>query len=163
MPGIIRKGDEAGSLEVIGRGKPLFYINGRQVRDLNELKQLSSEEIKSVEVIQNPGVRYDASVSAVVRIRTTRLKGEGWGISLTENLHQGKKTSNLTTLKLNYRRQSLDVYAGGSFTAQGSLLEHQPRPDYSHARYLMVFAYGAAFRVENAASIVQYRLQLRLG
>ena len=120
VPGIIRKGDEAGSLEVIGRGKPLFYINGRQVRDLNELKQLSSEEIKSVEVIQNPGVRYDASVSAVVRIRTTRLKGEGWGISLTENLHQGKKTSNLTTLKLNYRRQSLDVYAGGSFTAQGS-------------------------------------------
>lgn len=120
VPGMVRKGDEAGSLEVIGRGKPLFYINGRQVRDLNELKQLSSEEIKSVEVIQNPGPRYDASVSAVVRIRTTRRKGEGWGVSLSNDLHQGKKTRNLTSLKLNYHRQSLDVYAGGSFSTQGS-------------------------------------------
>ena len=35
VPGIIKKGED---LEVIGRGKPVFYINGRKVYDNDELK-----------------------------------------------------------------------------------------------------------------------------
>ncbi len=118
VPGIIRKNDEDGTLEVIGRGAPLIYINGRQLRDLSELKQLRSEEIKSVEVIHTPGARYDASVSAVVRIRTVRRKGEGWGVSLSEDYGQGKYATNNTRLKVNYRKNGIDIYAGGNFEAR---------------------------------------------
>lgn len=115
IPGIIKKGDEAGSLEVIGAGAPVYYINGREVRDLNELKQLSSGEIRHVEVIRSPGARYDASVKAVVRIKTARRKGEGFGFNLYEKYTQGRYAFSATNAKLNYRRGPLDIFAGSYF------------------------------------------------
>ena len=63
IPGITKKQD---AFEVFGKGTPLIYINGRKLHDLSELEQLNSDDIKSVEVIRNPGSRYDATVKAVV-------------------------------------------------------------------------------------------------
>ena len=42
-----------GSIKVFGRGEPVIYINGRQMRDKSELDHLHSDNIKSVEVITN--------------------------------------------------------------------------------------------------------------
>ena len=53
LPGVQRKKD---GLEVFGKGTPLTYINGRKLQSQTELDQLSSEDIKSVELITNPGV-----------------------------------------------------------------------------------------------------------
>ena len=47
IPGLQKKAD---GFEVLGKGSPLIYINGRKLRDIAELDQLTSEEIKSVEV-----------------------------------------------------------------------------------------------------------------
>jgi hypothetical protein len=69
-----------GEINVFGRGTPEIYINGRKVRNKQELDQLSSDNIKSVEVVSNPGARYDASVKAVIRIITKKAAGEGIGI-----------------------------------------------------------------------------------
>ena len=68
-----------GEINVFGRGTPEIYINGRKVRDLTELDQISAENIKSVEVINNPGARYGAEVTAVIRIATKKVEGEGFG------------------------------------------------------------------------------------
>lgn len=59
---------EEGSVNVFGSGAAEIYINGRKMRDASELEQLESNNIKSVEVVRNPGARYDASVAAVIRI-----------------------------------------------------------------------------------------------
>ena len=67
VPGLI-KGQNG--LEVIGKGAPLVYINGHKLTDATELDRLQSNEIQSVEVITNPGAQYDATVRAVVRIKT---------------------------------------------------------------------------------------------
>ena len=77
VPGITK---EKGGFNVQGKGTPVFYINGRQVRDATELARLRSDEIKSVEVVRSPGARYDATVNAVVRIRTTRRRGNGFSV-----------------------------------------------------------------------------------
>ena len=69
-----------GIITVFGRGTPEVYINGRKVRNWQELDQLSSDNIKSVEVVSNPGARYDASVKAVIRIITKKIAGEGISI-----------------------------------------------------------------------------------
>ncbi|MBP5537030.1 MAG: carboxypeptidase regulatory-like domain-containing protein, partial [Bacteroidales bacterium] len=78
-PGII-KGQNG--LEVIGKGSPLVYINGRKMTDASELDRLQSNEIQSIEVITNPGAQYDATVRSVVRIRTVKRQGDGFGFSL---------------------------------------------------------------------------------
>lgn len=68
-----------GNIEVLGRGTPLIYINGRKMTDAMELDRLQPENIKTVEVINNPGARYSASTRCVVRITTKQRKGEGFG------------------------------------------------------------------------------------
>ena len=54
IPGVSAGG---GAVSVFGRGAAEVYINGRKVRDSSELDQLASDNIKSVEVINNPGAR----------------------------------------------------------------------------------------------------------
>ena len=76
LPGVSA---DDGEVRVFGAGAPEIYLNGRKVRDNSELNQLSSDNIKSVEVVNNPGSRYDATVNAVIRIRTKKPQGEGFG------------------------------------------------------------------------------------
>lgn len=58
---------------VLGKGSPEIYINKRKVRDGNEIKQLSPEKVRSVEIITRPGARYNSDVRAVIIIHTKKL------------------------------------------------------------------------------------------
>lgn len=113
VPGILRKTDSDGdTYEVLGKGTPVIYINGRQMRDLKELTRLRSDEIKSVEVITNPGAEYDATVSAVVRIRTVKRRGEGFGVEAEANYRQGRYAKTNERVNLNYRHDGLELFLG---------------------------------------------------
>ena len=52
----------SGEVEVFGLGTPVIYINNRKAR-ADELQQLTPQDIRSVELITNPG-------------RTLRRRGE---------------------------------------------------------------------------------------
>ena len=107
-----------GNIKVFGRGEPIIYINGRQIRDRSELDRLSSDNIKSVEVIANPGARYAASTKAVIRITTKKIQGDGFGFdATTEGSYDEKKNmGGYARLNLYYRRNGLELgaYAYGS-------------------------------------------------
>lgn len=107
-----------GNIKVFGRGEPIIYINGRQMRDRSELDRLSSDNIKSVEVIANPGARYAASTKAVIRITTKKIQGDGFGFdATTEGSYDEKKNmGGYARLNLYYRRNGLELgaYAYGS-------------------------------------------------
>lgn len=107
-----------GNIKVFGRGEPIIYINGRQMRDRSELDRLSSDNIKSVEVISNPGARYAASTNAVIRITTKKMLGDGFGFdATTEGSYDEKKNAGgYARLNLYYRRNGLELgaYAYGS-------------------------------------------------
>lgn len=107
IPGLQKKSD---GFEVLGKGAPLIYINGRKMRDAAELDQLSSEEIKSVEVVRNPGARYDATVGAVVRIRTVKRQGDGFGLQLRSSYDQSQNADFVEQADVNYRHNGLDVF-----------------------------------------------------
>ena len=99
--------------EVLGKGSPLIYINGRLMRDNSELKRLRSEEIRDVEVINNPGAQYDATVRAVVRIRTVRQQGDGLSLDLTlSDEHDLRYDFDRPQAKIgaNYRKNGVDVF-----------------------------------------------------
>ena len=108
VPGILKDKD---SFEVFGKGTPLIYINGREVRDKSELEQLSSEDIKHVELITNPGARYDATVNAVVRIQTIRRNGDGFVFNLNSSYYQSENVDLVEQADVNYRHNGLDMFA----------------------------------------------------
>lgn len=80
-----------GNIKVFGRGEPIIYINGRQMRDRSELDRLSSDNIKSVEVIANPGARYAASTKAVIRITQRRYRATDLDLTLLQKDHTTRK------------------------------------------------------------------------
>lgn len=102
-------------IEVFGRGEPEIYINGRKMLDKVELERLSSDNIKSVEVVTNPGARYGASVKSVIRITTKKAVGEGFGFDnkLFGELNDRNYVSGQERINMNWRSGGLDI--GGTF------------------------------------------------
>ena len=108
VPTISKKGD---AYEILGKGVPLIYVNNRKLNDLQELRNIQSDNIKSVEVVQNPGARYDASVQAVIIIHTKRAAGEGLGVELSSWSRKGRGYANNERINLTYRKGGLELFA----------------------------------------------------
>ena len=102
-----------GSYTVLGHGTPEVYINNRKVRDIGELDRLRADEIISAEVITIPGAEYAANVSAVIRIRTIKQRGQGWSGSFLGNYTQGNLGNGYGQVNLNYRTGGLDIFGMG--------------------------------------------------
>ena len=108
VPTISKKGD---AFEILGKGVPLIYLNNRKLTDLQELRNIQSDNIKNVEVIQNPGARYDASVNAVIIIHTKRAAGEGLGVELSSWSRKGHGFANNERINLTYRTGKMELFA----------------------------------------------------
>ena len=119
VPGLV-KGQNG--LEVIGKGAPQIYINGRKLTDATELDRLLSHEIQSVEVINNPGAQYDATVRAVVRIRTIRRQGEGFGFNVNLVDEQSLRVKDFNdpnaSFNANYRTGGVDIFGGVNYSKE---------------------------------------------
>ena len=119
-PGMMKGKD---GVEVIGRGAPQVYINGHRVTDASELDRLQSNEIQNIEVISNPGAQYKANVRSVVRIRTIKRQGEGFGFNFNasdaQSLRWSEGNDPRAAVDVNYRTGGVDIFAGVNY-ARGS-------------------------------------------
>ena len=113
VPSIVKKKD---GYEVVGKGTPIIYINGRKMQDFSELDNIKSSDIKSVEVIQNPGATYDASVNAVIKIKTIKKKGEGFGFDTRSVYWYNKHDNTIQQVSMNYRHNGLNLFATYKFS-----------------------------------------------
>ena len=129
VPGIIKKDNQ---YEVFGKGTPIIYINGRKMRNSRELEQLKSTDIKSIELISNPGAKYDATVGAVVKIRTARKAGDGFSIDTWGRWRQGRKDQETASLDMNYRCNGLDIF-GSLWASKGKYLQASTMTQEVHA------------------------------
>ena len=107
LPGVQQTKD---GIEVFGKGAPLIYINGRKLQNQAELDQISSEDIKSVQLITNPGAKYDATVGAVILIKTKRPQGEGFSFNTQASYYQSERPDLALGTNWNYRHKGLDVF-----------------------------------------------------
>lgn len=103
-------GDD-GNFEVFGKGKARIYINNREVRDASELDNLSAKEIQNIEVITNPGARYDATVPAVINITTKKQQGDGISFNIRSSFYTWKNQDYVNQINSNYRNGGLDIFA----------------------------------------------------
>ena len=99
-----------GKFEVLAKGEPEIYINNKKVRNMSDLKQLKSTDIKSVEVITAPGAQYNAEVNAVIRIRTLKPQGDGLSLMATSQTWRNNKWNNYDDLTLKYRTGGLEAF-----------------------------------------------------
>ena len=108
-------------LSVLGRGAPVIYLNGRQVRNLSELDQINSNTIKKITVITNPSAEYSYSAKAVINIETSRPAGEGWSGNAMAGIIAARKLSGNVAVNLNYRIDKLDIFGSAYYYQRQNL------------------------------------------
>ena len=106
LPGV-KSSDEG--VEIFGRGTAEIYVNGRKVYDYSEVKQLTADQIRDVEIITNPGARYAAGTKAVVRIRIKKTVGDGFSFRDNQSFQYEYGAWAYNQFNTNYRKGGLDV------------------------------------------------------
>ena len=104
-PGIMV--DASDAISVIGRSSTEVYINDRRITNRHELRALSSQDIKRIEVIRDPDAQYASTANAVIKLYTHSSIKNHLGASLTEVLDFKHKVSNATTLTIDGKYNKL--------------------------------------------------------
>lgn len=123
MPFVTKSGSD---IEVLGKGSPLIYINGRQVRDMSELDQLSSSQIKSVDIVTNPGARYASTVNSVIQITTVSPVGEGFSLNDRTTVGYKHYAYLFEQVNLNWRKNGFDLFGMLNYE------NYRERPQFSN-------------------------------
>ena len=135
VPGL-RKSEEG--YEVFGKGTPLIYLNGRKVRDLSELDRLNSEDIKEVTLITNPGAEYDASVHAILKIKTNSKAGDGFGMGYRQMVGFAYRLKHIEQLDWNYRKGELDWFGTAYYSQRQNKQEQENWQEVKGNRSLLL-------------------------
>jgi len=110
-------------VSVVGKGSPEIFIDGRPMRDSEELRLLQSSNIRKVELLMAPGAMYASDTKAVLKISTKKNFIDG--LSLTERAEATvrRKWSANELLDLNYRTGHWDIFASGTIARNKSLIK----------------------------------------
>ena len=101
-----------GGFEVFGKGNPIFYINNRRVRNLDEVYHLAPKDIESIELETQPGAEHDNTVGAVIYIKLKKKQGDGLSGSVeNEEYFRKKGLNNNNWVSMNYRTGNTDIFA----------------------------------------------------
>lgn len=112
LPGVLNNN---GSIEVFGKGKPVFYINGHIVRNNIEVEQLKANQIDKITVITNPSSRYASTVGSIIKITTIKKVGDGFSFDNIATFGCRNYLYGKDNLDLNYRIDNLDVFGTFGF------------------------------------------------
>lgn len=99
-----------GKYEVFGKGEPVIYIDGRKQTNISGLSLLSSTNVKSVQLITNPGAEYDAETRIVINITTVHHSLDGLSGIVGAEISKHKNLSNNEEVNLNIHKGALDVF-----------------------------------------------------
>ena len=106
VPGVLHVGN---SFNVLGKGAPVYYLNGRKVRDQSLIDNLPVDQIKSLKIVAMPGADYDTSGSPVIDIKT-KILGEGVAFNAIGNITQAKHLAHKTGFSSTYNSGKFDLY-----------------------------------------------------
>ncbi len=119
--------DNNDNISVLGRSGVLLYVDGKRLpltgQDLtNYLQNLPAEQIDRIDIITNPGARYEAEGNAgIIDIRLKKDKNLGANGSVNGGINKGRHTRANMSGSGNYRNKSLNIFAtaglgdGGGF------------------------------------------------
>ncbi|MDE6715595.1 MAG: TonB-dependent receptor, partial [Muribaculaceae bacterium] len=111
------------AVEVMGKGNPEIYIDGRPLRDAIELQQLQSTDIKRVELLLAPGATYASHTQAVLKITTRKSFIQGLSFTDKAEVKVRRKCSANDLLDVNYRTGKWDIFAAATVAHNNSMIK----------------------------------------
>lgn len=125
-----------GTISMKGKAQVMVMIDGKQTQmsgaDLQAyLSGIAASQVDVIELIDNPGARYDAAGNAgIINIRTKKLRQKGFNGSLSLGYGQGFYEKFNNSLNLNYRTGKLNL-----FLNYGNRLGHEMMNLYALRKY----------------------------
>jgi len=158
-PGVIVDMDR--NISLLGKGGVQIYINGRPSRlsgtDLaNLLENMSAENIEDLEIISNPGAKYEAEGNAgIININLRRNVASGFNGSLSSTFTQGVYNRNNQNFVLNYGGEKLNASLGFSRTYNKGFDDFQDRKlqnefilDFDSRDVTQLYGYNASLGLD---------------
>ncbi|MEM8524888.1 MAG: TonB-dependent receptor [Bacteroidota bacterium] len=109
--------DNNDNISVLGRAGVLLYVDGKRLpltgQELsNYLQSLPAEQIDRIDIITNPGAKYEAEGNAgIIDIRLKKDENLGANGSLTATGSQGRFAKANTNVSGNYRNKRVNIFA----------------------------------------------------
>lgn len=109
--------DDKDNISMKGKKGVRIYIDGRMSQLTSEdlatyLKSINSNDIEAIEIISNPGSKYDASGNAgVINIRLKKNSNKGANGSITAGFIQGITPKGNAAANFNFRNKKVNVFA----------------------------------------------------
>ncbi len=141
-------------------GKPA-YLSGEQL--VQYLKNMQSDAISKIEIIGNPGSKYDAAGSnGIINIRLRKNKMFGTNGTVTVGGGYGKYPKLNSRLSLNHRTKDLNIFSDlskgysesfnrltyNSVIVNGATTTYQDRSNYWHpVAHFLSYKIGADYNV----------------
>lgn len=109
--------DEEGAIAVMGKGRAIFYLNGKRIPD-NQLPMIMPGNIKTVEIIRNPSAKYDAEGAAVINITTITQRDDGYQITARQNTSYSEFGGLISYSAVNGNYRKGKVILSGNYALQ---------------------------------------------
>jgi iron complex outermembrane recepter protein len=128
-PGVLV--DNNDNISMKGKSGVKIYIDGKMSqldpKNLAEyLRSINSSDIEAIEMISNPGAKYDASGNAgIINIRLKKNKKFGTNGTASVGYIQGITPKGDGNLSLNYRNKKINIFSNLS----GSIGDHDNKLD----------------------------------
>ncbi len=121
--------DKDGNISLKGRDQVMVMIDNKPSyltgSELNALLQgMSSNDIESIELIDNPPARFDAAGNGgIINIRLKKNRQRGFNGNLSLSGGQGIYPKSNNALSLNYHSGKINLFANYSMTMNQNLLD----------------------------------------
>ncbi|AOC96158.1 hypothetical protein BB050_03068 [Flavobacterium anhuiense] len=113
LPNVLVSSDRE-NISVVGKGMPLIYIDNQRV-GINELNSLSVNDIKTIEIIQNPSSKYEAEGRAVILITRKLSRKEGFKTDISETASFKKNFNNYLGFNSSFKKNKLEWKANFNY------------------------------------------------
>ncbi len=101
-------------LSFVGKGKPLLYVDNQRV-DFAMLSAIAVDDIKSVEIIRNPSVKYESEGKAVIKVNLKKSRKDGSQLSISETATFQKRFSNYFAVNFQQKKNRTEWKLNGAY------------------------------------------------
>jgi iron complex outermembrane receptor protein len=109
--------DNNDNINVLSRSGVLVYVNGKRLplagEELaNYLRSLTAEQIDRIDIITNPGAKYEAEGNAgIIDIRLSKAENEGANGTVNMTSTQGRYNRSNASIAGNFRNKKLNIFS----------------------------------------------------
>jgi hypothetical protein len=101
-------------VKMAGSSNILYQVNGKRV-DVNYLNQLNPKLVDKIEVITNPGVKYDSDVDAIINVLLKKDMKYGLSGRVRLEIPNGETVLSRSNASFDLFFKKLRIYGGGFF------------------------------------------------